>query len=573
MNETMKYIYSYITLLFTTLSMCQNISLVPDNGYQGANDLNIVLVAPTIDFYDPYANYDIYFSNSSLNITDEDPLAVSVLQFNLDVDPNISPGEYDLYIEYESLGSPAVVDSTVFLILDNPSEITFVYPDEIVAGASAIIDIYGSETSWNNQSDLRIVNDWYDDMSELINVNWINVLSPSYLQASLTIDQWMYTGSFDIIVDTPNMSTSLINGLFILPPDQLSIEYINPNTGIQGENNLFLDIGLANIDFYDSYSDHTIYFSDSDIEIINSSIINTNSIGAYINLKPWALGSYDITVGSVGPSGGQWQYDTYLNAFEVLENSNTELLAVYPNYSYQNSNNLTVNLTASGVDFYDSYANYNMYFSGNGIYVNDLNPISPTELEANLYISQWANTGYRDVFINLNDEITIGLEDGFEIKDPEIISITPDFGIKGAEDLEVTLLAGGIDFYDPYTYYNMYFSGTGVYVNDINPISSTELQASIDIYQDINTGYRDVNLYYATDFSSPNILVKENGFEIRSEGVLGDLNGDGILNILDILSMVNIIINYEYNQFADINEDGVVNILDILIAVNLVLNQ
>ena len=47
---------------------------------------------------------------------------------------------------------------------------------------------------------------------------------------------------------------------------------------------------------------------------------------------------------------------------------------------------------------------------------------------------------------------------------------------------------------------------------------------------------------------------------------------DGFLNILDIVSTVNIILGLnEFNQNADINNDSIVNILDIVLLVNIIL--
>ena len=51
----------------------------------------------------------------------------------------------------------------------------------------------------------------------------------------------------------------------------------------------------------------------------------------------------------------------------------------------------------------------------------------------------------------------------------------------------------------------------------------------------------------------------------------GDLNMDGTVNILDIVSMVNVVLNGEQNSMADLNNDGVVNILDIILLVNIIL--
>ena len=54
----------------------------------------------------------------------------------------------------------------------------------------------------------------------------------------------------------------------------------------------------------------------------------------------------------------------------------------------------------------------------------------------------------------------------------------------------------------------------------------------------------------------------------------GDMNSDGILNILDIVSLVNLILGGgEYQAAGDVNNDGILNILDIVSLVNLILNS
>ena len=57
-----------------------------------------------------------------------------------------------------------------------------------------------------------------------------------------------------------------------------------------------------------------------------------------------------------------------------------------------------------------------------------------------------------------------------------------------------------------------------------------------------------------------------------SSQVLGDVNGDQIINILDIILTVNIVLGINTTtSAADVNNDGVVNILDIVSLVNLIL--
>ena len=66
--------------------------------------------------------------------------------------------------------------------------------------------------------------------------------------------------------------------------------------------------------------------------------------------------------------------------------------------------------------------------------------------------------------------------------------------------------------------------------------------------------------------------------ELLSDNMfLGDINQDGSINILDIVSMINFILSNNIptdNQFilSDINEDGIINVLDIVLIVNIILN-
>jgi len=52
----------------------------------------------------------------------------------------------------------------------------------------------------------------------------------------------------------------------------------------------------------------------------------------------------------------------------------------------------------------------------------------------------------------------------------------------------------------------------------------------------------------------------------------GDMNNDGVLDILDIVQSVNLVLLNNYESSADMNNDGVINILDIVLLVNIILN-
>ena len=57
------------------------------------------------------------------------------------------------------------------------------------------------------------------------------------------------------------------------------------------------------------------------------------------------------------------------------------------------------------------------------------------------------------------------------------------------------------------------------------------------------------------------------------ENLIGDVNNDGIINVVDIVSIINIILdNSEHNDSADYNNDGIVNVVDIVAIVNIIIN-
>ena len=56
------------------------------------------------------------------------------------------------------------------------------------------------------------------------------------------------------------------------------------------------------------------------------------------------------------------------------------------------------------------------------------------------------------------------------------------------------------------------------------------------------------------------------------QSILGDVNEDGVINVLDVIGLVNIILGSQFDSNADINSDGVSNILDVIELVNIILN-
>tara|TARA_B100000427_G_C15183255_1_gene452602 strand:- start:105 stop:599 length:495 start_codon:yes stop_codon:yes gene_type:complete len=59
-------------------------------------------------------------------------------------------------------------------------------------------------------------------------------------------------------------------------------------------------------------------------------------------------------------------------------------------------------------------------------------------------------------------------------------------------------------------------------------------------------------------------------------GVLGDVNQDGVINILDIINVINFILGGSPTSdefiLSDVNQDNIINILDVVLLVNLIIN-
>ena len=64
----------------------------------------------------------------------------------------------------------------------------------------------------------------------------------------------------------------------------------------------------------------------------------------------------------------------------------------------------------------------------------------------------------------------------------------------------------------------------------------------------------------------------------NSEVQIGDINEDGLLNILDVVLVIGFIIgNNDFSEdqisSSDINTDGTINVLDVVLLVNAVLGS
>jgi len=73
------------------------------------------------------------------------------------------------------------------------------------------------------------------------------------------------------------------------------------------------------------------------------------------------------------------------------------------------------------------------------------------------------------------------------------------------------------------------------------------------------------------------IYVIETLIGADCDGLLGDINQDQIVNILDVIILVNTILNTNQTEdviacILDLNQDGQLDILDVIVLINLIVN-
>ncbi len=119
--------------------------------------------------------------------------------------------------------------------------------------------------------------------------------------------------------------------------------------------------------------------------------------------------------------------------------------------------------------------------------------------------------------------------------------------------------------------------GEDVYEYTLKDVSGTELIADSIIGTAFNI---DVSGLPSSNYSlevypahAPN-KMQSFAFNLHGSISLGDMNGDGALNVLDVVILANLILSGDNsNPAGDLNQDGSLNILDVVILANLILDN
>ena len=392
---------------------------------------------------------------------------------------------------------------------------------------------------------------------------------------------------------------------------------ISPSYGFAGQQNLVIELIADDINFYDVYTEvDNIYFSSEDeIEIESYSISGSQSISMVVNIDNQIdNGSiFDITM--TGFDGYSWEnfQDTKYDAFTVYNvnpiidvdidyiSDNLFSQTSYQNYdengavTYHNFNvsefaTSSPNINVEIFGDYDSEPEYVEIFYEDlligtladfyDMYNDDIQNWSEQySINLNTF-NNMLDDGIGDDF---NEQIEIRLENSnavdeingnyhqVEFEYPKV----PGFGVVTTGDsvsLPIYFSNVGADIL---IIENIIITNSDFYISENS--FSVEPNETKEIYLTFNPmgyGYSYLNMLIASNDPYNQYLDFEfSGYAIENENLLGDLSGDGGLNISDIVIMINLIFNGQYNVVGDINEDGILNIADCILLINLILGN
>ena len=167
------------------------------------------------------------------------------------------------------------------------------------------------------------------------------------------------------------------------------------------------------------------------------------------------------------------------------------------------------------------------------------------------------------------------------IFDPNMIHISHKH-IRNEELLNnenIVITAEVIDYGNPDTnlefvkVYWKYSSEDGPFGEFLLEFQSDNIYSGI--FPSINSNSEIEYFITATNFIGSGVSHPNAGWHIFESlsSILGDLNDDGSLDVLDVVLMINIILANQYSSVADVNEDGSVNILDVVVMVNILVGE
>ena len=148
---------------------------------------------------------------------------------------------------------------------------------------------------------------------------------------------------------------------------------------------------------------------------------------------------------------------------------------------------------------------------------------------------------------------------------PSLLSINHAGTIDPSEGAYEVLIEGNHDNVKAALSYNGIYLGSAYIDNGATVIV---LEDSIDNYEELTLTV----MGYNTTTVIESVQVGDG----CTQDLFGDINGDLIINVIDIIIIVNIVLGIDANdecqlELSDVNGDGILNVLDIVVVVNIII--
>jgi len=154
----------------------------------------------------------------------------------------------------------------------------------------------------------------------------------------------------------------------------------------------------------------------------------------------------------------------------------------------------------------------------------------------------------------------------FSFKVNNLEGIYGNYSFLNNEDINFTITNNGwssqIFKYEFYNGNNVLLLENDVFVENNN---------DINIFENISFNNTETCLLKVFSTNNPD---NYQSIEFNIEHIIGDINSDFEVNVLDVVALINIILyNEVFNQNSDLNNDNIINILDAVILVNIILDN
>ena len=343
-------------------------------------------------------------------------------------------------------------------------------------------------TAFTGATDVRFLFNGNNDAEITHGALMVNGLG-TQITTTINVGANAQPGDHVVVVVTPGGDSSSVatagNTFTVLPPP--SISSINPTTGVQGQNNVPIEIiglnltGTSAITFLQGGN------PDPNIAVSNITVTNDTKVTAMVSIGENAQAG-DRVVTATTPNGTSSAAAGVNNTFTVTPAA-PQVTQVDPN---QGQRGMTLDVTVTG-KFFQTGATVNF---GAGVTINSAVVNSSTQITANLTIDGAATLGARNVMVTNPDTQSGTLNNGFTVAapPPTITAVSLPNAAQGQSNLTLTIDGTNLTDTSAIVFLLNNNPDPNITVSNITVVSDTQVTATVDISANAQPGDRVITV-------------------------------------------------------------------------------